>query len=203
MALEDINIGTNPDDGTGDKLRNAFIKINTAIDEIENKMPLLDKDNPLFDMEVSAIGSAAMMRVIDKETGHLVATMEWLKAEQEFVFNLLDKNTGLSKATFEIKPDGKAYIGGIEMLTVETIDPIIREYRHTVTKNIVNHAKPSLAECKQTFKQLPHYDWLKDDDYYIKDTTGGKIVLIKYRTKAGATEANSGNFFYEVLTKVT
>ena len=83
-----------------------------------------------------------------------------------------------------------------DVATVKTI----REFRTTVEHNIADHAKPTLAECKEAFKLLPHFDWKKDDDFYIKDSTGGKIVLIKYRATPAATEASSGNFFYEVLT---
>ena len=84
-----------------------------------------------------------------------------------------------------------------DIVTMKTI----REFRTTITHNIADHAKPTLAECKATFKLLPHFDWTKDDDYYIKDSTGGKIVLIKYRSTPAATEAAPGNFFYEVLSK--
>jgi len=68
-------------------------------------------------MHVSAAGTAAQMEVIDDETGHLVATMEWYKAAQEFSFNLFDRTTGVVKAEFEIKPDGNAYIGGEKVMT--------------------------------------------------------------------------------------
>ena len=84
----------------------------------------------------------------------------------------------------------------MDVATVKTI----REFRQTVVHDIVDHAKPSVAECVDTFKLLPHFDWLLDDEYYIKDTSGGKLVLIKYRTKTGATETDHGNFFFEVLT---
>jgi hypothetical protein len=106
MALDLIDIGTAADDGTGDDLRTSFIKTNLAITEIENKMPVLDKDNPSLEMHVSTTGLAAQMQVIDDETGHLVATMEWHKASQEFIFSLFDKNTGALKSGFSAMPDG-------------------------------------------------------------------------------------------------
>jgi hypothetical protein len=84
-----------------------------------------------------------------------------------------------------------------DVATVKTI----REFRVSVEHNIANAAKPTATECKTVFMTLPHYDWKKDDDFYIKDTTGGKLVLIKYRGTPAATEASPGNFFYEVLSK--
>ena len=117
MALAKVDIGTVANDGTGDVLRDAFIKINTAIGEVDKRMPLLDPDNPTLTMHVSTAGTAAQMDVVDDETGHLVATMEWYKAAQEFTFNLFDRTTGVLKAEFEIKPDGNAYIGGEKIMT--------------------------------------------------------------------------------------
>jgi hypothetical protein len=120
MALDEINIGVAANDGTGDDLRTSFIKTNLAIEEIGRKMDELDADNPTIPMHVSAAGTAAQMEVIDDETGHLVATMEWYKATQEFAFNLFDRTTGVLKAEFEIKPTGKAYLGGKEILVEGT-----------------------------------------------------------------------------------
>ena len=75
--------------------------------------------------------------------------------------------------------------------------------RSTITMDIVNHAKPSEMECKSAFVKLPHFDWKKDDDFYIKDTSGGKLVLVKYRGTPTADATTSGKFFYEVLTPAT
>ena len=157
-------------------------------------------NNPTMKMEVEDAGLAAQMQVLDKKANRAVASMEWIKATQTFSFTLFDKSTGVVKATFEIKPDGKAYIGGHEVATHESVEKLIHEFRVTVVHNIADHAKPTAAECATVFKTLPHFDWKKDDDFYIKDSTGGKLVLIKYRSTPAATEAAPGNFFYEVLT---
>ena len=77
--------------------------------------------NPVMKMELETGGRSAQMQVIDKEAGHAVASMEWLKTTQEFVFTLYNKDSGVVKATFEIKPDGKAYVGGKEIVTVDAI----------------------------------------------------------------------------------
>ena len=188
--LTDNTIG----DITPTKVRQAF----DIVDPEQQSVPAsvsIQGANPVVKMKLDDAGHSAQMQVIHK--GHNVATMEYLPATQEFIFSLADKGTGVTKATFEIKPNGKAYIGGKEIAT----ETMIREFRTTIVQDIADHAKPTQAECITTFKKLPHFDWKRDDDYYIKDTSGGKIVLIKYRGKAAATEAKPGNFFYEVLTK--
>jgi hypothetical protein len=117
MALSKVNIGTSPNDDTGDTIRESFTKVNLAIDEIETKMPALDTVNPTLTMHVGATGSAAQMDVVDSETGHLVASMEWYKPDQDFTFNLFDRTTGAMKAEFVMKPDGNGYIGGEQIQT--------------------------------------------------------------------------------------
>ena len=72
-------------------------------------------NNPIMRMDIVAGGHSAQMQVLDKETGHQVATMEYFKANGEFIFSLFDKDSGAVKNTFELKPDGKAYIQGKEV----------------------------------------------------------------------------------------
>ena len=95
-----------------------------------------------------------------------------------------------------------AKIGGVfhTIMTDISTEKMIREFRHTVQHDIVDHAKPTRAECLDAFKLLPHFDWKKDDDFYIKDTSGSKLVLIKYRAGAAVDEATAGTFHYEILT---
>ena len=38
MAKQTINVGTNQDDGTGDSLRGAFVKVNENFTEIYNEL---------------------------------------------------------------------------------------------------------------------------------------------------------------------
>jgi len=86
------------------------------------------------------------------------------------------------------------------IMTDKTTETMIREFRHTVQQDIADHAKPTRDECIATFKKLPHFDWTKDDDYYIQDTTGAKLVLIKYRAGTATDEASAGVFHFEILT---
>lgn len=53
MAIENINVGNIANDGTGDDLRDAFIKINQNFQEID----LSIEDNLLENLQVSNLGS--------------------------------------------------------------------------------------------------------------------------------------------------
>lgn len=61
MAKQTINIGTSPNDATGDPLRTAFDKANDNFDELYDKDTSLDGDisdvDYRRDMEVAATGS--------------------------------------------------------------------------------------------------------------------------------------------------
>ena len=86
--------------------------------------------NPAVELIAEPTSTAAQMQVVDKETGRMAASMEWFKATQEFVFTLFDTATGVAKAGFELKQDGKGYIGGSEILTSPHTDG---EYKLVVT----------------------------------------------------------------------
>ena len=77
----------------------------------------LEGNNPTMKMIIEAAGHAAQMQVVDKASGHMAATMEYLKATKEFLFTLFDSASGTAKATFELKQDGKGYIGTKEIVT--------------------------------------------------------------------------------------
>jgi len=102
-----------------DGVKTAIVDLNAP-----KEVYALIGDNPTMKMEVEDAGHAAQMQVIDKKTGHGVATMEWLKTTQEFIFSLSDKDTGVAKATFEIKPDGHAYIGTKQVATLDDLGAV-------------------------------------------------------------------------------
>ena len=153
--------------------------------------------NPTVHLKPNAGSSAAQMQVI--YNGHDVASMEWLKATQEFIFNLADKDTGVVKATFEIKTDGHSYIGGKQIATLGDLD------RPTVVSAYT--ATPLKAELITAAKLVPHYTntaafWSTEHDFYVRDDPQTKMLLVKYRgIAANVSEATAGNFFFEKLTK--
>jgi len=153
--------------------------------------------NPTVHLKPNSASSASQMQVI--YNGHDVASMEWLKATQEFIFNLADKDTGVVKATFEIKQDGHAYIGSKQIATLGDLD------RPTIVSAYT--ATPLKTELITASKLLPHYTndatfWAAEHDFYIRDDPQTKMLLVKYRGIAtNVSEATAGNFFFEKLTK--
>jgi len=65
-------------------------------------------------------------------------------------------------------------------------------------------ATPTKAELIAAIKTVPHFnDWESDMDFYLRDDPQTKMLLVKYRGVTGNTEASSGLFFFEKLTKAT
>ena len=91
------------------------------------------------------------------------------------------------------------------VMTLKTTERTIREFRHTVVQAVAGN-DISKAECVTAFKTLPHFDWAKDDDFYVSDSSG-KIhyFLVKYRSNGATTEADDVKyaFWIDKLTLAT
>jgi len=79
----------------------------------------LEGKNPMVMMKLDKSGTAAQMQVLDKETGHLVANLEYLKSSQSLSLDLFDRITGAVRTSMELKHNGKAYIDGVRVVTAE------------------------------------------------------------------------------------
>ena len=77
----------------------------------------------------------------------------------------------------------------------------IREFRHTVVMDIARHGKATRAEAIKAFKRLPHYEWTMDDQFYIKDVTGKRMLSMKYFADKSGTPGVIGRFFYRAMTE--
>ncbi len=91
-----------------------------------------------------------------------------------------------------------------DFLNVDQVNALIREYSVTVSMD-TNINKPTEAECISAFEQLPHFDYTKDDGFYIMSTNKGKLNFVKYFAH-GATDAVNhtvGLFFVKELTPAT
>ena len=65
MPLTKIGIGTTAGDGTGDPLRTAFTKINTAFDQIDANETALDAKAPLTVARTAQTGTAYTLALAD------------------------------------------------------------------------------------------------------------------------------------------
>ena len=91
-----------------------------------------------------------------------------------------------------------------DLASVGKVQSLIREFNSTVDEPIAA-ANPTRAECIAGFKQLPNFDWSKDDTFFMRDLTGApKWFFVHYRANGDTTEAG-GNyiFIYEPMKLAT
>ena len=174
---------------------------NGELDDIK-----LDGMTPSLKLGVKPGGMAGVVQVYDLDGAvHLVAGMEWLRATQELMFTLSDKDSGVTKGMFQLKPDGTATVGNgmvqHKIATTNEVHDMIRSYDVTVSM-VTSGNKPSISECITAFKTLPNMDWSKDDRFYIDSTNKGKLNLVKYLANGDTDERGTNyTFWLEALTE--
>ncbi len=80
-------------------------------------------------------------------------------------------------------------------LTPDEVGEIIRTFDVTIDMDTVGN-KPTKAECITAFKMLPHFDWAKDDSFYIESTNKDKFNLVKYLANGDTDEAGTNYAFW-------
>ncbi len=88
-----------------------------------------------------------------------------------------------------------------DFLNTEQINDLIRTYKTIVVMSLADDKKPSRAEAINAFRQLPNYDWAKDDTFYIRDSTGAKTMLCTYFADTAVDEATAGPFFFKDMNE--
>ena len=89
MAKQTINIGTSPNDASGDKLRNAFIKTNQNFDEVYRYIQDLEADS----ITQSELDTALSFKV-DKVTGKGLSSEDFTTSEKNKLAQQSGTNTG-------------------------------------------------------------------------------------------------------------
>jgi hypothetical protein len=206
MSIHDDILVKLPNNTTGE-IEPADIRDSFDLILAPQEIAVMKGNNPVMKMEIEAAGSAAQMQVIDLDAGHQTAIMEYDKTTKSFSFSLFDPNTGVAKATFQVKQDGKAYIGGVEIATVTALLTLQDLDRPTVVSAYT--ATPTKAELVTAAKLLSYYSndaafWSAGHDFYVRDNPQTKMLLVKYRgVAANVDEATAGNFFFEKITLAT
>ena len=88
-----------------------------------------------------------------------------------------------------------------DFLNIEQINELIRSYHTIVVMALADDKKPTRAEAITAFKTLPHFDWAKNDTFYIRDSTGAKTMFCTYFADGSTNEANAGPFFFKDMTE--
>jgi len=89
-----------------------------------------------------------------------------------------------------------------DFLNNDKVNELIREYNTTVIMTLVNPIKPTRLEALAAFKILPHFDWTKDDSFFIREAVGDPdLVFVDYQADGATNEATAGMFFYRALAE--
>ncbi len=108
MPLEELKL-----DGS-ENGNSAGVKINLAIKEINRKPSqiLAKSTSPRVILEVEDGGTSGAFQVYDMASPiHMVTGIQWRRDTGETDWTLSDKDTGVTKAMFQMKPDGTFHIG--------------------------------------------------------------------------------------------
>ena len=88
-----------------------------------------------------------------------------------------------------------------DFLDIEQINELIRSYHTIVVMSLVDDKKPTRAEAITAFKTLPHFDWAKNDTFYIRDNSGAKTMFCTYFADGATDEASAGPFFFKDMNE--
>ena len=84
---------------------------------------------------------------------------------------------------------------------LDDVEGIVREFNTTIVGTIADWNAPSRLECIADFKKLPHFDWTKDDTFFVEKADHSKMVVVRYRANGATDEASAGDFWAEAMTK--
>ncbi len=104
----------------------AQVNTNTSSLTVPKTSLVAEGSAPSVKLEVEDGGVAGAIQVYDMaHPTHLVFGMEWLKSNQEAIWSLHDKDSGVVKAMLEMKPDGTFWMGdGMTQHQIATVDAV-------------------------------------------------------------------------------
>lgn len=177
-----VNVGNNPDDGTGDKLRDAFIKINEAFNNMVGAPSYTD---PTTDINLSnmtlEIGSSNVRTItnsfIQNDAGVLVS--------QRIYKNSIEvSDTGSYDETGVVAPGGTVYRGQVtyEEGPIKNNDIGIPDGRGKIEAGTINTSNRTingiLPYYWKEFDVMPDLDSLNISDFNkVVSSSNGKITL--------------------------
>ena len=123
MAKQTINIGTSPNDGTGDPLRNAFNKANENFTELYNGSGLADDSVTYAKLGTEFTTSAALSTNVDFSTAQVLT-------------KTLGSDTTLTFSNAEIGMVKDLVITGDHALTLPAGSTVAGTYNGTVSNLI-------------------------------------------------------------------
>ncbi len=141
----------------------------------------IESDNPAIRLFVEDGGIAGTFQIYDMETpNHMVSSIQWVKASQETDWTLSDKDTGITKAMFQMKPDGTFHIGNGMIQHQIATDADLDVVMNTLVGKIINKADKTSLPTIYSGESEPLNTLGKDLDWYHRFEAGTTIVTELY-----------------------
>ena len=113
MARQNINIGTVPNDGTGDPLRDAFDKTNDNFIELYDGLAIRNIVNTAVNY-TAVVGDFV---IVDSTSGNITITLPTAVGIETAIIDISKEDS--STNTVIIQPDGAETINGNATLTIQ------------------------------------------------------------------------------------
>lgn len=159
----DINVGNLPDDGTGDKLRDAFIHVNDNFDELVSKDKELQENiDKKDDLSTGYIDGLILSINVDNTKFNISPGIYVTNIDGDIIIHNFDQIDGVTPSY--LTTSNVTYIGLNEnKQIIQSVSPFTNEHRRSICQigvvihsnrtniNVVNQIKPTL---KYSINQL-------------------------------------------------
>ncbi len=187
------------------------VSFNDAIEMAPgNRLIFIDSPSsttlPAEDLTLTIDGSVIPLAIVSNTAGSMVVAYEqtWDAVIENITATTSFKITATEGIQTDKEFDYQKHNGEwhkIDFMDVDEINELIRSYHTIVVMSLADDKKPTRAEAITAFKQLPNYDWAKDDTFYIRDSTGTKTMFCTYFADNATNEANAGPFFFKDMNE--
>ena len=161
---------------------------------------------PAEDLKLTIDGNVIPLEIISNVAGSMVAvySQAWDAVMENVTTSTAFKITATEGVQTDKEYDYQKHNGEWfkqDFLDTKGINDLIRSYHTIVVMSLADDKKPTRAESITAFKTLPHFDWTKNDTFYIRDSTGAKTMFCTYFADSATDETSAGMFFYKDMTE--
>ena len=161
---------------------------------------------PAEDLKLTIEGNVIPLEIISNVAGSMVAvySQTWDAVIENVTTSTAFKITATEGVQTDKEYDYQKHNGEWfkqDFLDISGINDLIRSYNTIVVMSLADDRKPTRAEAITAFKTLPHFDWTKNDTFYIRDSTGAKTMFCTYFADGATDEVSAGLFFYKDMNE--
>ncbi len=207
----DLYTGTSAENYIASGFFLRAISFNDAIEVAPNNhLIFIDSPNnttlPAENLTLTLDGNVIPLAIVSNTAGSMVVSYSqtWDAVIENVTITTPFKVTATEGIQTDKEFDYQKHNGEwhkIDFLNVDEINELIRSYHTIVVMSLADDKKPTRAEAITAFKQLPNYDWAKDDTFYIRDSTGAKTMFCTYFADNATDEASAGPFFFKDMNE--